>query len=246
MSEKEFSPNSTGLFILVAIVILFVIAQSIFFMVKAYKRGKELGIDVSTMKRAMASSAVFSLAPAISILIGIISLSKFLGFALPWLRLSVIGAITYEFAAATTAATALGVSISETITDAEVFATIAWVMTLGIIPSLILVPLFGKKIQTGLVKLKAKDSKWGGIFMDALFLGMVSAFLGMIFATVSDGLIGWVPVFVMIVSALLMIVCGLFVKKMKVKWLTDFALPISMVGSMILAIPITRFVESLV
>ena len=36
-----------------------------------------------------------------------------------------------------------------------------------------------------------------------------------------------------------MSVVGLLVKKCKVRWLEDFALPISMLGAMALAIPIT-------
>ena len=194
----------------------------------------------------MASSAVFTIAPAVSILIGIISLSKFLGFAIPWLRLSIIGSLTYEFSAATTAANVLGVSITQPIIDPKTFITIIWVMTLGILPSLVLVPIFGKKIQSGVTKIKSKDERWGKIFMDALFLGMISAFLGMIFATVSEGLIGWIPVFVMIVSSLTMALCGIGVKKFKIKWLEDFALPISMIVGMIMSIPITNIVESLV
>lgn len=243
---NEFSVNSSTLFILVAIIIIFVIAQSLFFITRAWKRGIELGMEKSVLKKTVIFSAIFTIAPAISILIGIIALSKFLGFPLPWLRLSVIGSITYEFTAATSAALTMGVDTAKTINDPKVFSAIVWVMTLGIIPSLILIPLFGKKITNGILSLKAKDEKWGGIFMDALFLGMISAFLGMIFATISDGLTGWIPVFVMMVSALLMVCCGLLVKKAKIKWLEDFALPISMVGAMILAIPITNLIESLV
>ena len=37
--------------------------------------------------------------------------------------------------------------------------------------------------------------------MTGLFLGMISAFLGVIFAEVTEGLSGWIPVFVMIASA---------------------------------------------
>ncbi len=242
----KFSPNNPDLFVLVALVITFVIAQSLFFTVRAWRRGISLGVSADTMKRTVASSAVFSIAPAISILLGIFSLSKFLGFALPWLRLSVIGAITYELPAASAAAAATSADMIVTVSDPSTFATIAWVMTLGIIPSLVLVPIFGKKIECGIIKLKNKDGKWGGIFMDALFLGMISAFLGMIFAGVGDGLSGWIPVFVMVSSSIIMMICGVFVKKYDVKWLKDFAMPISMIGSMFLAIPITAAVNAIV
>jgi hypothetical protein len=232
-----FNPNDPYLFVLVSFVIVFILAQSVYFLVKAWRRAKELGFSTATLKKTVLSSATFTIAPAISILLGVITLSNFLGLPLPWLRLSVIGALTYELPAATSAASALGVSIATTVTDPTVYAAIAWVMTLGIIPGLVLVPLCMKKIQRGLVRLKSKDEKWGDIFMSALFLGMISAFLGMIFGNIGQGIQGWIPVFVMLISAGLMCLCGLLVKKWA--WLRDFALPICMLASMALSIPLT-------
>ena len=158
---------------------------------------------------------------------------------MPWLRLSVIGAITYELPAATSTASALGVSLSETVADPKVYTAIAWVMTLGIFPGLIWVPLFIKKIQSGLMKIKNKDSRWGDILMTSLFLGMISAFLGMVFSDIRSGLAGWIPIFVLLFSALLMAICGLMIKKYKMNWLETYALPISMLGAMIFAAVIT-------
>ena len=235
----EFSPNSTFLYIVAICVIVFVLAQSVFFLVRAYRRGKEIGISAAKLKKTMISTAVFTIAPAISILIGIVTLAKFLGIPLPWIRLSVIGALTYELPAATSTANALGVSLSQMVTDPKVYSAIAWVMTLGIMPSIILPPILMKKIQGGVVKLRNKDSKWGDIFMTSLFLGMISAFLGMVFADVRTGLSGWIPVFVMIVSAILMGIIGLLVKKCNLKWLETYALAISMVGAMVFAALIT-------
>ena len=160
----QFSPNSTFLFIVAACVILFVIAQSMFFLIRAYRRAKEIGMDMSQIKKTIVSSAIFTIAPAVSILLGVITLSKFLGLPLPWIRMSVIGAITYELPAATSTATAFGISLSETITDPKIYSAIAWVMTLGIMPSIILVPLLLKKIQKGLLNMKNKDAKWGELF----------------------------------------------------------------------------------
>ncbi len=237
-----FNPNSTILYLLAGAVILFVIAQSSFFLVRSYRHGKKLGIDPGKMKKTMASTAVFTIAPAVSILLGVITLSKFLGLPLPWLRLSVIGAITYELPAATSTANGLQISLSETITDPKVYTAIAWVMTLGIFPGLVWVPLFIKKIQGGLLKIKNKDSKWGDILMTALFLGMISAFLGMVFADIRSGLFGWIPIFVLLFSALLMGICGLLIKKCGMKWLENYALPISMLGAMIFATIITPLI----
>ena len=238
----EFSPNSSFMYVVAGLVVLFVLAQSAFFLIRAYRRGKELGIGAQKLKKTILSTSVFTVAPAISILLGVVTLSKFLGIPLPWIRMSVIGAITYELPAATSTANALGISLSEMIADPRVYTAIAWVMTLGIMPSIILPPILMKRIQGGVVKLKNKDSKWGDIFMTSLFLGMISAFLGMVFADVRSGLAGWIPTFVMLVSAGIMAVCGLLIKKKNMKWLETYAMTISMVGAMIFAVIITPLI----
>ncbi|MBP3352171.1 MAG: DUF5058 family protein [Lachnospiraceae bacterium] len=235
----SFSPNSTLLFIVAGCVILFVIGQSLFFLIRAYKRAKELGMDMGQVRKTIWSSALFTIAPAVSILLGVITLSKFLGLPLPWIRMSVIGAITYELPAATSTAKAFGISLSETITDPRIYSAIAWVMTLGIMPSIILVPVLLKKIQKGLLKMKNKDAKWGDLFSTSLFLGMIAAFSGMVFADVRNGLEGWIPVFVLLCSAVVMGLCGILIKKCKMTWLENYALPISMLVAMIFAMVIT-------
>ena len=239
---NDFYVNSVFMYVLAIIVVTFVISQSIFFLVKAWRRGGELGIDKSTLRLVATSSGFFTIAPAVAILLGVITLSNALGLPIPWLRMSVLGSIAYELPTAEVAATTAGASLAETITDARTFATIVWVMTLGIIPGLIITPIFMRKIQRGVTKVGAKDKKWGELFMSALFLGMISAFSGMIFANVRDGLPGWIPVFVMIVSAIFMVVLGLLYKKKNIKWLENYALPISMLGAMAFSIPITAWI----
>ncbi len=235
----NFSPNNKFIYAIAIGVIIFVLAQSVFFLVKAWRRGKEMGIDKSKLRKTVISTAVFTLAPAASILIGVITLSKFLGIPLPWIRMSVIGALTYELPAATSTAKALGISLSEMVTDPKVFSAIAWVMTLGIIPSIILPPILMKKIRGGMVKLQNKDSRWSDIFMTSMFLGMISAFLGMVFADIRKGITGLIPIFVLLVSAAVMGVCGILIKKCNMKWLETYAMAISMVVAMIFAAVIT-------
>lgn len=238
-----FDPNSALMYGMTAVVIAFVCAMSIRFIVMAWRRARKLGMDPKMLRRVAISSAIFTIAPAVSILLGVIALSRALGFPLPWLRLSVIGALTYETPAAASAASAMGTDLSNLITNPVTFAAITWVMTLGIIPGPVLVPTIGKKIENGVMRIRQKDEKWGSLFMTALFLGMISAFLGMIFATVSEGLRGWIPCFIMIASALIMCVCAIFVKILHWKWMEDYALPISMLGGMALSIPITNLVN---
>ena len=98
------------MYCMTAIVIAFVIAMSIRFIVMAWKRAKKIGMDPKMLRRVAVSSAIFTIAPAVSILLGVIALSRALGFPLPWLRLSVIGALTYD--AAASAASAMGTDLS--------------------------------------------------------------------------------------------------------------------------------------
>jgi hypothetical protein len=240
MAMREFDVNDPLIYLVAGLIVAFVLSQSVFFLIKAWKQAKKMGIAQADLQRIATSSAVFTIAPAIAILLGVLTLSNALGLPTPWMRLSTLGAITYELPAAEMAATATGTSLATRITDPRVFTTIIWVMTLGIIPSLFLAPFLMKRIQGGVVKVGAKDKKWGEIFMTALFLGMISAFLGMIFSRIGEGITGWVPVFVMLCSALLMAVLGIVYKKGKIAWLENYALPLSMLSAMALSIPITR------
>ncbi len=241
----EFNANHPILFVLVGIIIAAVLGQSTYFLVKAIRRAKELGIASSTVKATIGSAAIFTIAPAIAILVGVVALSKSLGLALPWLRLSVIGSITYETVAAGNALTAAGAQASTTITDPSLFVSILWVMTIGIAAGIVLVPFVTKKIQSGMLKIGMKDKKWGEIFNTAMFLGMISAFLGYVFCDVglvfSGDTKGLIPVCVMLIAAVVMAIFGGLSKVLKARWMEDYALPLSLVVGMASAIPFTAW-----
>jgi len=96
-----------------------------------------------------------------------------------------------------------------------------------------------KKIQSGIISLKNRDEKWGNTLLTCMFLGMISTFLGMLFADIRIGLAGWIPVVVALCSAVIMGICGVLLKVFKWQWIEQYALPISMLGAMALSIPIT-------
>ncbi len=238
----DFHINHPVLFLFAGIIIFFVLGQSLFFLIKAWRRAKELGIESKTLKDISIGSALFSLAPAISILLGLISLSRFLGLPLPWLRLSVLGALTYELPAAASVAQILNLPLEEPIRDPGTYVSIAWVMTLGILSGILVILFFQKKMENNLQKLKKRDSKWSKILMDSLFVGMIATFLGMVFSDVHNGLRGWIPVFVMLCSSFLMLICGLLIKKLHWQWLENYAMPLSMLGAMAFAIPLDKII----
>ena len=241
----EFSINHPILYAIAGVIILAVLAQSFFFLYRAMKRAKELGMESSVLKKTITSAAIFTIAPAVSILVGVVILSKQLGVALPWLRLSVVGSLSYETVASQTTIEQLNTQAGQALSNASDYVTVLWVMTVGIAIGLFLVPLCTKRIQKGLQKMEKKDRRWGEIFNNAMFLGMISAFLGYVFCDVSTifsgDASGLIPVCVMAISALLMLICGLISQKCKIRWITDYALPISLIGGMASAIPITTW-----
>ena len=88
----QFQVNHPVLFLLAGIIVLAVLAQSVYFLLKAWRHGKEIGMPMDKLKRIALSTAIFTVAPALAIVISVISLSKKLGIPLPWMRLSVVGA----------------------------------------------------------------------------------------------------------------------------------------------------------
>ena len=260
----EFSINHPILFVLVGIIIAVVMAQSVYFFIRAYRRAVELGVEKRTLKKTIISSAIFSIAPAVSIVISIVTLAPSLGLALPWLRLSVIGSLSYETVAAANAASGMNKTLADLIGNmsASDYVTIVIVMTLSILVGIWLAPVVAKRMQKGLGSFEAKDKKWSEILQNSLFIGMISAFVGFVFCDVSrlwtngadveieingvkemvhySATSGLIPVCVMAVSAVLMLLCGVVMKITKWKWINDYALPICMVVAMALAIPISN------
>ena len=246
----EFSVNHPILYLLVGLLVAVVLGQSVFFLVKALRRSKQIGMDQSKIKKTIKTAAFFTIAPAVSIVISVITLSKSLGLPLPWLRLSVVGSLSYEAIAASNAVSAMGLTLGkiENLT-AQQFVNITLVMTISIMMGIWLVPAIGKKLLGGMSSLENRDKKWAEIFQNAMFIGMIAAFLGFVFCDISrlwtpgdySATSGLIPVCVLLAAALVMVICGLLMKKPKFAWLGDYALPISLILGMAAAIPITAW-----
>lgn len=241
------SINSTFMYVLGAIVATFVLLQSTIFLVRAYRQGIATGMDKKKLNGAIKSSAVFSIVPSIPIVIGVFTLMKAIGVPMSWIRLSVVGAVTYELPAAETAAAAMGMSgLSDPGFTLDIFAGVILTMSVGIITGLILCVVNGVKIvQKRMDKMKNTDRTWGEMFVAALFMGLVATFFGSIVMPPIVGMIkGVVPVYegvtsilVLITSAIFMLVLTTLSKKVeKLKWVEQFALPVSMVLAMVLAV----------
>ncbi len=250
-------------------VVVFVLAQSVFFLVKSWKKGKELGISIETLKNTAITSAVFTVAPAISILATVLVLANALGLILPWIRLTVIGNLAYETTAAQTALDFWGATINSAVGDKQQFATIAWAMTLGSIAPLILVPFLCKKLQKkvgDVVNKNENTKKLGDAISAAAFIGIVFAFVAReingytattITQAAADGSVekikqisgssGAMSILVLVSAMVLLVILEAICNKFKLEKLQPFAMPLAMFGAMGIAILLTNVLpESIV
>lgn len=163
-----FNPDSWVMYLMYALIVVFISAEAIFYLVKSVKKAKKIGMDMTKIKKVIKTSASFSVLPAIGIGIGVVTLIGSLGITVPAIRLSVIGALQYETQMADGAAMAileqsnpniessqaLRILVSQGVT-AQDYATIVTLMTIAIIAGPILVVLFYKKLQPKIAKLGA-------------------------------------------------------------------------------------------
>ena len=238
--------QASFMYVLGAAMAVFVIAQSLFFLRKAWKRGQEIGVPVSTLRSTVTSSVLFTFAPSMAIAATVLALSNSLGLLLPWIRMSVIGNITYEVTAATAAANSMGLpGISAPVTDPAAFSAIAWMMTIGSVFPLILLPIFLKKIQAKIGKATSGKEKWTDLMSAAAFIGLIAAFVARAIAgkgeadTAGDGA-GVLSVLTLVTAIVVMLLLELLVNRKGWKWAEPFTMPVSMFVAMGAAVLFAR------
>ena len=236
--------SSAPVYLICGGIIAFVAVVCVIFLVRAYRAGIAIGMDRTRMKRAITSSATFSFLPSVGILLGVIALSGSLGTPWPWLRLSVIGALHYETQVAQAASEQVGM---QTLSAAELtpsaFATIALLMSLCIMWGMVLSIFFNKRYTKKLGGgSKSGGAGFGDMAMTAMFIGLVSAYIGSYiggfvsgggsFAFAGD----WMPLVVVAVSCLAMAGFVYLAEKKGHAWLDSFSIAGSMIIGMAAAV----------
>jgi len=224
--------NSGLLFALVGLGIVYIFLQSVLFLRIALKRAKEIGIPRTTTANVIKSSAVFSVAPSIAVALGLAALAPSLGIPWPWLRLSVIGSVSYELMAANMAASALGFA---TLADASKsgplpLGAIMLAMSTGLAGAMIMDLLFIKKVDAAAAKLKAKAGEFGAVGIGVLFFAVIAVFVAPLFGQ------GLVSVATFLTSMLLTMGQGILSRRPKFAWLKNFILAFSLILGMCSAI----------
>lgn len=245
MAEFLEQANSTKMYALAATIIGIVCLQAFIFLIRAWKHGKEIGMDKKVMKKTIISSVTFTVLPSVAILIGVLALAPSLGIPLPWTRLSVVGSLQYEGPAANNIAKSLGLGElpSEFMTPSA-FASIALGMTMGVISTSVFILFFYKSYQKKITKTATKDTKLTDVIFCAGFMGMVAAYVGdavgkLRTITLSDGTLrpsNVLYVIALLVSAAFMAFFTYLIKKKKMAWLENYAFAFSMLLGMIASV----------
>ena len=239
MQDYLSAVNAPQLYGLVALVLTVMTVICFVFLIKSYRAGVKLGMDKKVLRRAITSSATFTLLPSISILLGVIALSGSLGVPLSWLRLSVIGSLQYELNVAEIAAQSAGLSglrLEEL--SPQAFITIALVMTVGILGG-ILCCIFFLKGYLGKLKSTPKTESsgkpgFGSHATTAMFVGLCATFVGSyVGKAVHEDIM---PLIVAIVAGIVMAVFEYFIQKKGKAALENFSLAASMLIAMACAV----------
>ena len=243
--------NAPAIYLICGGIVAFVAILCVIFLLRAWRAGVALGMDKTKMKRAITASATFSLLPSVGILLGVIALSGSLGIPWPWLRLSVIGALHYETTVADAAAKQVGMgTLSADKMTAGNFATIALLMSLCIMWGMVLSIFLNKKYTQKLTVTKEKAGDgFGDVAMTAMFIGLVSAYMGSYVGgfVSGDGLFtfsgDWMPIAVAAVSALVMAFFVYLAEKKQKAWVESFSVAGSMIVGMAAAVVIGLLVK---
>lgn len=247
--------NSLPIYLICGFVVLFVALVCVFFLIRAYRAGIAIGMDRTKLRRTITASATFAVLPSVGILLGVIALSGSLGTPLPWLRLSVIGALHYETQVAVGAAEAIGLhGLSAAEMTVRAFTTIALVMSFCMMWEMLLALLFSKRY---LKKLEAKggDTKkssrpgFGDSAMTAMFIGLVCAYIGSYVGgfVSGQGLFSfggsWLPLAVAAAAGAAMAGFLWLAETKKAGWVENFSIAGSMILGMGAAVLLGGFVR---
>jgi hypothetical protein len=218
--------NSAGMWVACSVIIVVVLLQAIRLAIISLRAGIAIGMSKKQMLAAFRSGITTALVPSIAILLGLALLIPRLGVPFPWMRLSVIGSVTYELIAAGAAANEMGLEgISGSFTG-NVFATVVWVMSLGVIFNLLVIGIFTPSIKKLKDRVAGGDEGWMRVMTAAAFFGAVG------YMVAQPVVKGGAPLVALIGGFIGMLILGVIIQLGKQNWLKEWALAIAIIGGM--------------
>lgn len=229
MPNQMFYANHPIMYLACTVGIVLVLLQATVILRKTIRCAREKGMDDKKIKKGITTGAISSIGPALGIVGSILALIVSLGAPVTALRMSVIGGTNYETMAANFGAKAMGSELA-TQMDPGVFANALWVPALGVMGWLIVMFLFGHRME------KINNLLTGGrkALLPAVSVG---AMLGAFSYFNVDNLMKIktnLPLAVSTVSGfVIMLICQYIGKK--ISWVKQWSLTFAMFGGAIVA-----------
>ena len=221
--------TSPLLLIMVVIGLVYITGFSVVYLMKAKKRALEMGITEEEVKDIVKSSAIFSIVPSLSIVIGLIALAAALGTVWSWWRLSVIGSLSYETQIASSLAATLGFpSTTEMVASAsgEQFGVVMILMSVGMLAGFLILIPFGKKLSTSVDKTKGGNG-WSSVLSGCFMLVLLAVYVPVLL------ICDTIQALVMVTGLVVALVLSVLASKPGLGWLNNFIMAGSMIVGMV-------------
>ncbi|MGN0343319.1 MAG: DUF5058 family protein [Roseburia sp.] len=216
--------NSSLMLILIVIGLVYIVGLSLAFLKKAYTRCIELGISRQKVMDVIKSSAIFSIVPAISIVVGFFALvAVFQSVIWPWWRLSVIGSLSYETQISGLLASTFGSTMDQL--SPTQFGAVLILMSVGMLSGFLILIPFGKKMCMSVNKDK-NASTWKYVFSGVFMMTLFAVYIPVI-------LIGdTIQACVMLTGLVVAVVLGILAKRPGLTWLNNFIMAFTLIIGM--------------
>lgn len=221
--------SSPLLLVLVVVGLVYITGFSVVYLMKAKKRALEMGISEDEVKDIVKSSAIFSIVPSLSIVIGLVALATAMGTVWAWWRLSVIGSLSFETQIASSLAAVLGfASTTDMVANAsgQQFGVVMILMSVGMLSGFLILLPFGKKLSSSVDKTKGGNG-WSSVLSGCFMLVLLAVYVPVLL------ICDTIQALVMVTGLVVALVLSVVAKKPGLEWLNNFIMAGSMIAGML-------------
>lgn len=167
--------NSAPLWILGAILIIFVLIQNTLYLRLAKKEADVIQYPAEKLKQSMKVGAITAIGPALANIVAMVSMMAALGSPVGWMRLSVIGTATTELGVATIVSLSSGLTgFTDPNMTVSIFALILLMMAVVCSGWLLVVIIATPAMGSIRAKIIEKDKTWASVLSTATMVGLFS------------------------------------------------------------------------
>ncbi len=178
MTEILAISNAWPLWVLCAILVVWVTIQAYLFVRLCYKEARRIKYPEENLGKAIRVGMVTAIGPAIAGVVVMISMMAVIGGPITWQRLSIIGAAQTELTAANIAAQAMGTELGGGGFTVTTLALCFLVMAINGCGWLAMTAIATPSMETVRHKLSGGDVAWLGLLSAGATIGLFANFAG--------------------------------------------------------------------